>query len=247
VPVLDLNADLGEVPGDTELVGVVTSASIACGGHAGDEATMRAACAAAVAGGTAIGAHPGYPDREGMGRTELGMRPAEVVELVGEQVGRLSACAEAAGGRVAYVKLHGALYHRAARDPDLAEPLAEAVAASGRQLAVLAQPGSLFLEAAARRGLHGAEEAFCDRAYRADGGLVDRALPGAVILDLGRKADQALSIATRGGVESVEGTWVPLAARSLCLHGDTPGALEAARTVRQRLLEAGVTLSPFAR
>jgi|HubBroStandDraft_1064217.scaffolds.fasta_scaffold68885_2 UPF0271 protein len=245
MPVLDLNADLGETPGDIELVSVVTSASIACGAHAGDAAAMREACEAAVRHGTAIGAHPGYPDRARMGRAELDLPVAAVVELVGDQVAALAACAEAAGGRVGYVKLHGALYHRAAQDAELAEALAGALAAAGLPLAVLAQPGSLFLHAARRLGLVGAEEAFCDRSYTAGGALVDRTLPGAVIEDVEQRAEQALGIAARGGVRSVDGTWVAVPARSLCLHGDSPGALGSAERIRSVLLAAGVTLSPF--
>ena len=246
MPVIDLNADLGETPGDLALVQLVTSANIACGGHAGDDSTMAAACDEAARYGTAIGAHPGYPDRAGMGRVELGLTPAAVVDIVCEQVGHLGAVASAAGARLRYVKLHGALYHRAHREPELAEPLARALAALGPVLAVLAQPGSALLEAAAGFGLPVASEAFCDRTYTATGELVDRAMPGAVIDDPERSSRQALSIATQGGARTADGGWVAVPARSLCLHGDTPGALAAARRIRSALLDAGVTFAPFA-
>jgi 5-oxoprolinase (ATP-hydrolysing) subunit A len=244
--VVDLNADLGETDGDLALIGVVTSANVACGAHAGDAATMRAACEAAVAAGVSIGAHPGYPDRAGMGRQELALPVAETVELVADQIALLSEAATSAGGRVAYVKLHGALYHRATRDRELAQALAATLASGGERLAVLGLPGSLLLEAAARLGLATATEGYCDRAYMPDGGLVPRSAPGAVLTDPAASAAQAASIAARGGTTASDGSWVRINARSLCLHGDTPGALAAARQVRASLEEAGVRLEAFA-
>jgi UPF0271 protein len=244
--VVDLNADLGETDGDLVLIGIVTSANIACGAHAGDLATMRAACEAAVAAGVSIGAHPGYPDRKAMGRQELGLPVAETVDLVVDQIALLSEAATAGGGRVAYLKLHGALYHRATRERELAEALAAALAQRDERLAVLGLPGSLLLEVAAGLGLATAAEGYCDRAYMRDGGLVPRGAPGALLVDPEASAAQARSIATRGGTTAAGGSWVRIAARSLCLHGDTPGALAAARQVRASLEEAGVRLEAFA-
>jgi UPF0271 protein len=244
--VVDLNADLGETEGDLALIGVVTSANIACGAHAGDPATMRAACEAAVAAGVSIGAHPGYPDRAAMGREELALPVGETVGLVIDQLAALSQAASAAGGRVAYLKLHGALYHRSTHDRELAEALAASLAGGGDQLAVLGLPGSLLLAEAARLGLETAAEGYCDRAYTPDGGLVPRSAPGAVLTDPLDSAAQATSIATRGGTTAAGGRWVEIAARSLCLHGDTPGALAAARQVRASLEAAGVRLEAFA-
>jgi UPF0271 protein len=242
---VDLNADLGETAGDLELIGVVTSANIACGAHAGDLPTMREACERAVAAGVAIGAHPGYPDRPAMGRKELGMPAADVVALVAEQVATLRACAAAAGGALAYVKLHGALYHRAGRDADLAEALAVALAALDPPPAVLAQPDAALLAAATRLGMRTATEGYCDRGYRPDGSLVPRGEPGALLAGPEEAAAQALEIATWGGVTTAEGAFVPVEVESLCLHGDTPGALATARRVRARLEAAGVLVESF--
>lgn len=219
---VDLNADLGEVEGDLALMAIVTSANVACGGHAGDAATMAAALAEAAARGVVVGAHPSYLDREGFGRRECDAPPRLVARQVAEQVERLCAL-----GEVRYVKLHGALYHRANHDAALAEAILEALPVHH----VLAQPGHL-VEAARRRGFGATIEGFCDRAYNKDGSLVDRSLPGALLTDPAAVVAQAVTLAGRVG--------------SLCLHGDTPGALELATVVRRGLVEAGVDLSPFA-
>jgi UPF0271 protein len=219
--VVDLNADLGEVVGDLALMEVVTSASIACGGHAGDASTMRAAAEAALANGVVVGAHPSYPDREGFGRSELGLP----VATVAAQVAGLLELAP-----VGYVKCHGALYHRANRDLLLAEAILTAVEPLGLRC-VLAQPGAL-LDAARARGWTGVEEGYCDRGYRTDGSLVARHEPGALLESPDDVALQAIRLADRF--------------RSLCLHGDTPGALAMARRVREALGDAGVSLAPFA-
>jgi 5-oxoprolinase (ATP-hydrolysing) subunit A len=245
-PPIDLNADLGETPGDLALIEVVTSANIACGGHAGDETSMAAAVAAALAAGVAIGAHPAYADREGFGRTELGLPAAVVAGSVVEQVRRLAEIAASAGGGVAYLKLHGALYHRARCDTELAELLLVEMESAGfGPFPVLAQPGAVLLEAAARRGWPPVEEGFCDRAYRGDGTLVDRSAAGALLPSPEAAAAQAVALA--GGVlEAAGGARLDFRPASLCVHGDSPGALETALAVRRALASAGVRLAPFA-
>jgi 5-oxoprolinase (ATP-hydrolysing) subunit A len=231
--VIDLNADVGEgVDGDLELLAVVTSASVACGFHAGDDSTMRALCEEAAARKVAIGAHVGYRDREGFGRRDLDVAPATVEAETVEQISELASHAVEAGGRVAYVKPHGALYHRAGVDGECAAAIVSAILA-GDRLAVLTAPGSVLLEQAEEAGLAGVAEGFADRAYAPDGSLVPRGTAGAV-LGAGDAVRQALSLARGGEV------------RSLCVHGDTPGALDLARRVRAELEEAGIELRSFA-
>jgi 5-oxoprolinase (ATP-hydrolysing) subunit A len=259
---VDLNADLGEVEGDLELLSFVTSASIACGFHAGDAVTMRAAVREALRHGVAIGAHPSYADREGFGRRALDTEAGQVVDEVVYQLGALEAMARLEGGSVRFLKLHGALYHRAATDAELAERLAGALAgtfagtlagalAGASGLAVLGQSGSALLRECERAGLRVATEAFCDRAYRSDGSLVPRSEAGAVLGVEGERADpspavaQALAIALRGRVPAADGGEVVATADSLCVHGDAPGALERARAVREALERNGVTVASF--
>jgi UPF0271 protein len=225
--VIDLNADVGEgVDGDLELLAFVTSANVACGFHAGDAATMRAVCAEAVARGVAIGAHVGYRDREGFGRRALDVPAATVEAEIVEQIRAL----QEAGGHVAYVKPHGALYHRASVDEECATAIVSAVDG----LPVLAAPGSALLAQARAAGVEAVTEGFVDRAYAPDGSLVPRGSPGAV-LGVEDAVRQALAIARDR-----------LDVRSLCLHGDTPGALELARRVVAELESAGVKLRSFA-
>jgi UPF0271 protein len=244
---IDLNADCGELSSDLGLVGLVTSANIACGSHAGDRASMQAAVAAALLHGTVVGAHPSYPDRDGFGRVELGLATSEIVGPVLEQIVQLAGVAEVEGGSVRYVKLHGALYHRAAVDPECADALVAGISSSGLgAMAILAQPGSMMLVAAAAAGLQTATEGFCDRGYRADGRLVERGEPGALLEDPGRVADQAVALATTGGTLAVDGRFIAVAADSLCLHGDAPDAVETARRVRSALESAAVALRSFA-
>ena len=231
---IDLNADVGEgVDGDLELLAVVTSASVACGFHAGDDSTMRALCEEAVAREVAIGAHVGYRDREGFGRRDLDVAPATVEAETIEQISALESHAAEAGGRVAYVKPHGALYHRASVDGECAAAIVSAMHAVDDGLAVLAAPRSALLAQAEDAGLVAVAEGFADRAYAPDGSLVPRGSAGAV-LGADDAVRQALSLA-RGG-----------AVRSLCVHGDTPGALELARRVAAELEAAGIELRSFA-
>jgi UPF0271 protein len=256
VPSVDLNADVGEAVaagrdggaddgGDAVLLGLVTSASVACGFHAGDPSTMRRTVQEAARRGVVVGAHPSYPDRAGFGRHDMDVPPARVADEVLYQVGALDALARASGTAVRYVKPHGALYHRLATDADCASAVASALHALG-DLVVLAPPGAVVLDAAAALGMAVATEAFADRAYRADGGLVPRAEPGAVIHDPAEVARRAVALAVDHRVATVDGTELALEADSICLHGDTPGAEAIARRVRHALEEAGVTLCPFA-
>ncbi len=250
-PSIDLNADIGEGFGvwpasaDGELLSLVTSASIACGFHAGDPVIMRSTVAEAARQGVAIGAHPGYPDLQGFGRRELAASPREVGAYVIYQVGALAACAAAAGSRVRYVKPHGALYNRAARDLEIARAIAEAVRLVDRSLAFLGLAGSEMIRAAEEAGLEAVPEAFLDRGYLSDGSLVPRGAPNALIEDPAAAANRALQLVRDRRVRAVDGTVVPITARSLCVHGDGRSAVTLLRAVRGRLEAEGVTLAPF--
>ena len=249
---VDLNADMGEGFGrygldDGELLGVVTSASIACGFHAGDPVIMRGTVAHAVAHGVVIGAHPGYPDLVGFGRRELAATPDEIEALVIYQIGSLQAVCAAAGTRLRYVKAHGALYNRAARDVAAANAIARAVQSVDSSLALLGLAGSAMIGAAERVGIRGVHEAFVDRAYRSDGTLVSRAERDAVLTDAQQIADRALRMVETGTVVAIDGSIVEVRAESLCTHGDGPHALTIVHAVRARLESAGVIIAPFAR
>lgn len=248
---IDLNCDLGEAFGawrmgdDEALLPLVTSASVACGFHAGDPATMRRSCERAVAGSVAIGAHVGYRDLAGFGRRRMDVEWTELVDDVVYQLGALDAFARIAGDRVRYVKPHGALYNTAATDPVQASAVIEAVRRYDPALPVLGAPGSELLRSAHASGLAGVAEAFADRAYTADGQLVSRRRPGAVLHDPAEIVRRCVRLATEGKVDAVDGTVISVPARSLCLHGDTPDAVEIARQVRRGLETAGVGLVPF--
>ncbi|WP_242454097.1 LamB/YcsF family protein [Bailinhaonella thermotolerans] len=249
---IDLNADLGESFGvwrlgdDEALLGVVTSANVACGFHAGDPLIMRRTCEAAVERGVAIGAQVSYRDLAGFGRREMDVAPEELTADVLYQLAALDGVARAAGGRVSYVKPHGALYNRAARDPAQAAAVLAAVAAYDRSLPVLTLPGSAVERAAPPYGITVVGECFADRAYTPEGGLVSRRLPGAVIEDAGQVAARSVRMAAEGLVTAADGSEVPVAARSICVHGDTPGAVRLARAVRDALEAAGVRVEAFA-
>ncbi len=249
---VDLNADLGEGFGpwtltdDAALLGVVTSANVACGFHAGDPSTMRRACEEAARRGVAVGAHPGYRDLAGFGRDVVDVEPGRLADEVLYQVGALDAVARAAGTRVAYVKPHGALYNRIAGDEAQARAVAEGVRAAGEDLPVLGLPGSVWLRVAEEAGLRPVREAFADRAYTPQGALVSRREPGAVIHDAGAVAERCVRLVTTGEVLDVHGDAVAVQAESICVHGDTPGAVAIAQGVRRALEDAGVDLRPFA-
>jgi 5-oxoprolinase (ATP-hydrolysing) subunit A len=249
VTVIDLNADVGEEAGgphgDSPLLDVVTSASVACGFHAGDSSVMRRTLSDAVARQVVIGAHPSYPDRAGFGRREVDRSPHQVADDVLYQVGALEALARREGTRVRYVKAHGALYHRIGEDEAYAQAFCEAVRAIG-DLVLLAPYGSVAVDVAERLGLEVATEAFADRGYLPDGHLAPRDRPGAVLTDADEVAARAVRMATDHQVVAVDGSIVSMAATSFCVHGDTPGALTLAQKVRGALTAAGFTLRSFA-
>ncbi len=246
---IDLNADLGEhdslPPAEEQILQVVTSASIACGGHAGNRQVMQDTARAAAAAGVTIGAHPSYPDRIGFGRRRVAMAPDVLATSLLDQIRSLVGAARSVGGEVRYVKPHGALYHDVSDDPDLAAALVRSVVGCGVG-AILVQGGSAVADAARAAGLAVSSEGFADRAYVAGGRLAPRGASGAVLTDIDQVVAQAVSLATAGGVRGIDGTWVPCTAASICVHGDTPGALGLAVAVRRALETAGVTLAPFA-
>lgn len=238
-PGIDLNADLGEGGArDAELLALASSANIACGGHAGDEGSMRAAIAAALARGTALGAHPGYEDRAHFGRRPLRLPPAEVADLVSRQVERLATLASAAGGSLHHVKPHGALYHQAGQDPDLAAAVAAGVRRVAPGVQFYVPPAGLLAIAGGDAGLIIRAEGFADRRYQAGGGLVPRSEPGAVMENAAEAAAQAWEIARHGRVRHRDGGWLSLPAETLCVHGDGESAVGILAQVR-RVLEAG--------
>ena len=238
---LDLNADMGEGMGaDEDLLALVSSASIACGGHAGDEATMRATIRAAKERGVVIGAHPGFADREHFGRRRLLLPPQELDEQVRGQVRRLVEIAEEEGAAVRYLKLHGALANMAAEEPAIAALCFAAVTGLVDDLAILALDNSAQVEVAEDLGLAVIREAYADRAYQPDGLLVPRSEPGAVLHDPEAVAARAIRLAEKGEIVAIDGTVISTAARSLCIHGDTPEAVEMARHLRSALAAAGI-------
>jgi 5-oxoprolinase (ATP-hydrolysing) subunit A len=250
---VDLNADLGEgfgawpAPADADLFPLISSASVACGFHAGDPSRMREAAALAARHAVVVGAHPGYPDLLGFGRREVAASAREVADYVAYQVGALIACAQAAGTRVRYVKPHGALYNRAAREPEIARAIAEGARAADPQLALLGLAGSAFAAAAGEAGLRSVAEAFLDRGYRRDGSLVPRGTPGALLEDPEAAAARAVRLVREGTIDAVDGTVLRVHAESLCVHGDGPGAVAVLRAVRARLAAEAITVTPFVR
>jgi len=247
---IDLNADLGEGFGrwslgdDAAMVGLVTSANVACGFHAGDPSTMRAVVQRCAAAGVAVGAQVGYRDLAGFGRRFIDVEPGELADEVLYQVGALDGFARHAGTRVSYVKPHGALYNAAVHHDAQAAAVVAGVAAFG-DLPVLGLPGSRLLARAAERGLRAVPEAFADRAYAPDGTLVPRREPGALLHDPAAAAARSVRLATEGEVTAVDGSPVRVAAESLCVHGDTPGAVAIAAAVRTALVEAGLEVRAF--
>jgi len=238
---IDLNADLGEgEASDAELMAVVSSCNIACGGHAGDEKSMSATVALAMANGVSVGAHPAYPDRDGFGRRSRFVEGPGLYASLTEQAGALADIAARLGCRVRHVKPHGALYNDAWHDPQLARVLARVALEIPGDAALVGQPGSAMQQAATEVGVRYITEGFVDRAYAADGSLVPRSEPGAVLEERRLVAEQAVSIATGGGVLTPAGDRVALQVDTLCIHGDTPGAVGAARAVRAALDAAGV-------
>jgi UPF0271 protein len=247
---IDLNSDLGEGFGswrltdDDALLTVVTSANVACGFHAGDPATMRKVCASAAGRGVVIGAQVSYRDLAGFGRRFIDVAPAELADEILYQIGALDAFARAAGSRVRYVKPHGALYNATVHHEAQAQAVVAGVRAFG-DLPVLGLPGSRLLAAAEAAGLECVQEAFADRGYTPEATLVPRNRPNALLTDTDAVVERAVRLAERGEIVAVDGTVLRSSARSLCLHGDTPGAVGHATAVRSALATAGVTISPF--
>lgn len=249
---IDLNADLGESFGawtmgdDDAMLSVVTSANVACGFHAGDPRTMRRTVARAVERGVRIGAHVSYRDLAGFGRRFLDVDPEDLTADVLYQIGALEAVCRAAGGRVAYVKPHGALYNRIVHDERQASAVVRAMVELDPTLVLLGPPGAVVLDLAEEAGLTTATEAFADRAYTPDGRLVSRREPGAVLHDPTLIADRMLTLVQTGRLTAVDGTELQLSPDSICVHGDTDGAVAVARAVREKLETAGVAVKPFA-
>ncbi|WP_405926334.1 LamB/YcsF family protein [Streptomyces sp. NBC_00035] len=249
---IDLNADLGEGFGrwrltdDEQLLSVVTSANVACGFHAGDAATMRRVCELAAERGVRIGAQVSYRDLAGFGRRAMDVPSAELTAEVAYQIGALEVFARAAGSRVSYVKPHGALYNRVVHDEEQAGAVVDGVLLADASLPVLGLPSSRFLKLAEQAGLPTVTEAFADRAYTEEGTLVPRSQDGAVITDADAVLERSLGLARFGVVTSHSGERIPVRARSLCLHGDTPGAVDMARRVRAGLESSGVRVEAFA-
>ncbi len=250
---VDLNADLGEGFGpwrmadDAAVMGVVTSANIACGGHAGDPDTMVETLTLARAQGVVVGAHPGYADPLGFGRRVIPMTLTAIERMVATQVGALMGAAALAGVRVSYVKAHGALANVAADDRSVADAVARAVAAVSRDLAVLAISGTAQEPAAAACGLAVYSEVFADRAYLANGRLAPRSQSGAMIDDADLAAARLVGFLATGLMPTLDGPAVRLEAQSICVHGDSAGALAMARQIRTALGQAGITVAPFLR
>ena len=249
---IDLNADLGEGFGstqllhDTALLELVSSANIACGFHAGDAQTMRDTVRAAKEREVTIGAHPSYPDLLGFGRRELGLPPAEIGRHVEYQLNAMVDVCAAESARLAYVKPHGAMYNRAVWDEGAANAIVDAIQRVDHSLAVLGLPKSAISRAAERLHMRFAAEAFVDRAYNSDGTLVKRSEPDAVIHDVATAVNRAADLFTHQTLRTREGAELRVDADSLCVHGDNPDSLRILRAVRKRLEESGARIAPFA-
>jgi 5-oxoprolinase (ATP-hydrolysing) subunit A len=248
---IDLNADLGEGYGpwpmgdDPEMLQIVTSANIACGGHAGDAETMFATLTRAKANGVIIGAHPGYADRAGFGRRIIPMSPAEIERMVATQIGALMGAAVLAGASVRYVKAHGALANLAADDASVAGAVARTAAAISHDLVLLAISGTELETAGHAAGLQVFSEVFADRAYLPNGRLVPRSQSGAMIHDADVAAQRLINFLQSGLMPTLDGPSIPLAADSICVHGDSPGAVAMAGHIRKSLTAAGITVAAF--
>jgi UPF0271 protein len=250
---IDLNCDVGESHGayrigaDEALMPWITSANVDCGYHAGDPLVMDRTVRLAVQCGVGIGAHPGYPDLLGFGRRQMQLSPEEIENYVLYQVGALGAFVRSAGAKLAHVKPHGALYNAAAKDIEMARAIARGVARVRSDLILVGLAGSVLIEAAQEAGLRVAREGFADRAYNPDGTLRSRKLPGAVIGEPAMAAERAVRIARDGSVVAYTGEEVSLRVDTICVHGDTPTAVEIVRAIRQKLEEAEIEVSPIER
>jgi 5-oxoprolinase (ATP-hydrolysing) subunit A len=246
---IDLNCDMGESFGawpmgdDTAVLAHVSSINVACGMHAGDWNVMQETVRAAFERGVAVGAHPSLPDLQGFGRRVMSISPEEIYALVLYQVGALGAFCTAAGGRLAHVKAHGALYNMAAKDDALARAIARAVADFDRSLVLFGLAGSAQMRAGREAGLQVAGEVFADRTYQADGSLTPRNQPGSMITDVQQSLAQVEGMLARGKARALDGTEVPIAADTICIHGDQPGAAQFARELRGLLQRLGVEVA----
>src|SRR6267143_1329163 len=245
MPRVDLNCDLGEGVGtDAAILPLVSSANIACGFHAGGPAVMRRTVEGALKAGVAIGAHPGFQDLAGFGRRDMHLTPDQAYDLVLYQIGALAGFVTTAGGRLAHVKPHGALYNMAVNNEMLADGIARAVKAFDSNLVLFGLPNSELVKAGERAGIPTANEAFADRTYQADGTLTPRSQANALIDDVSAAAAQAIRIVKEARVRTADGSDIPLQADTICLHGDAAHALELAREIRRRLEQAGVNVLP---
>jgi 5-oxoprolinase (ATP-hydrolysing) subunit A len=248
---IDLNSDLGEGFGvwtlgdDEAMLDVVTSANVACGFHAGDPDVLRRACHQAAERGVVIGAQVGYRDLAGFGRRAIDVDPATLTNEVIYQIGALDGFARIAGTRVRYVKPHGALYNTVVHHPAQAVAVVDAIRLYDATLPVLGLPGSVLVATAKQAGLRTVTEAFADRGYTPDATLVPRSRPGALLSDPRQVAERMVSLVTSGKIQAVDGTDIGVRADSICVHGDTPGAVEMAVLVREALTAAGVEIRPF--
>jgi UPF0271 protein len=248
---MDLNSDVGESFGrwnlgdDTAMFQSVSSANVACGFHAGDPVVIRRTCREAVAAGITIGAHVGYRDLAGFGRRFMDVDPNELADEVVYQIGALQALAATEGGRVRYVKPHGGLYNAIVSHTAQARAVVDAVKSVDPGLPILGLPGSEVLRLAEAAGLRGVSEAFADRAYNPDGTLVSRSLPGAVLHDPAEVAEHVLRMATDSAIRAVDGSILKIDADSICVHGDSPGAVAMAVSVKTALSDAGISIQPF--
>lgn len=252
MPTMDLNSDVGESFGrwtlgdDQAMFGSVTSANVACGFHAGDPSVIRSTCRKAAEAGVVIGAHVGYRDLAGFGRRFLDIDPNELADDVVYQIGALQALAAAEGARVKYVKPHGGLYNAIVHHTAQARAVVDAVRSVDPGLPIMGLPGSEVLRLAEAAGLRAVPEAFADRAYTPEGTLVPRSLPGAVLDDPAQVAEHVLRMATESAVRAVDGSILKIRAESICVHGDSPGAVAMAAAVKSALSGAGVSLAAFA-
>jgi UPF0271 protein len=248
---IDLNCDVGESFGayklglDEEIIKHVTSVNIACGFHAGDPVVMQRTIKLAKTYGVKVGAHPGYPDLPGFGRRNMAMAPAEVKSCLIYQIGALQAFARVEGLELQHVKPHGALYNMAVEDAKLARAIAEAVRSLDERLILVVLAGSAWVDIAGEQGLRVAREAFADRAYSADGSLVPRSQPGAVINDKREVAERVVHLIEEGRVKAITGEDITIKADTICLHGDTPGVLELAIHLRGVLQDRGIDVAPL--
>jgi 5-oxoprolinase (ATP-hydrolysing) subunit A len=242
---IDLNSDLGEGAGhDEEILALVSSANIACGFHAGTPASIFASIEAAQKYGIAVGAHPSFDDRINFGRSEMQLPPAELFALVVYQLGAFAAICRTAGSAMNHIKPHGALYNMSARDRNLAEVIAAAVLSFNPELVVFAPPNSALEHAARDSNLQTAAEVFADRNYNADGSLVSRARPDALLHDPNAAAERVIRLLREKKVRALDGTDITISADTVCVHGDTPRAVEFARQLRLRLEREGILIGP---